>query len=125
MVFRQDMFQSLNDRGRREGACHKGNPDRHEGLWREALRRQPRPKAMAISGHRGETGDAAGLNKIIDLSALHIRRTVISSWENSVTGLGPRLARSLRQVLQIGAHVKSGGRRAPKLSQRLRSSQAV
>ena len=79
---------------------------------------------MAISGHRSETSDAAGLNKIIDLSALHIRRTVISSWENSVTGFGPRLARSLRQVLQIGAHVKSGGRIAPNLPSRFRVAKA-
>src|ERR1700723_928716 len=80
---------------------------------------------MAISCHGGKTSDSAGLDEVVDFSALYIGGAVISQRGCCISAHWPRLSCSQREVLQIGTHVERGSGVAPNLPGRLRVAQAL
>src|ERR1700730_7616550 len=119
MVFRHAVLQCFDQTWGRDRTRHKSNAYRHKWLRREGFRSQSGPEAMAISRHSGEASDSVGLHKIVYLTTLYICGAVIPSTEAGIAGSGPRLRYSLRDVLRVGAHIKSGGSVAPNLPGRL------
>ena len=49
MVFREAMFERLDEAGRGDRAGDEGGADRFEGARRQSLRRQARPEAVAVA----------------------------------------------------------------------------
>src|ERR1700722_3371629 len=125
MVFRQTVFERLDDAGSRDGTSHKGNADRYERLWRQRRRRQSSPKAVAVSGDSCEAGNSVGTDELVDFATFYVGRAVIAQRRGCVAGFRPRLRYSLRKILEVGAHVERGGSIAPDFPGRFGVAQTI
>src|SRR4029077_385759 len=97
--------------------------DRLERKRWQGLGRQPRPEAVAVSGHGDEASDPCVSHVVIDLATLHIGTAVVPAAKAGVTCAWPWPRQAGRQVLRVGARVECADGVAPDLPRRVRRAQ--
>ena len=97
----------------RDRAGHESNSNRFERLGRQSLRRKSCPKAVAIAGHRGKSGNPVVADEVVNLAALNVGTAVIAAAEPGIGRSRPGLGQARRQVLWVGSHVECSRGVAP------------
>jgi len=102
----------------------KRDSDRFEGPRRQILGCETGPEAVPVAGYGYEAGNSVFPHEVIDFSALHVCRAVVSSArtriETSKARAWPGFRHTAGEVLRVGAHVERGNRVAPDFPCRFR-----